>query len=279
MSQVSENSHTSSELQPNATIEVGDLTYRVCLTWRPLYGTDGRRTDALAQESVETIWIAADIAAHKRWARFAHELSHVADFVFGEPVDAEARARRDELLDYLKNRFADAIGGRGAMLDWQAVDEPRLYRWRREMQVQPPPSDEPVRELKIVVDEGPPLEAVEPTPREPVDYEPSYRPDKVPCRMLDMRYCPKCQRAVPLWQIIDHKIEHPHWGPVLHREIYCACRPAIFGWLEPAGPGWKPAPETGSLEPAPRIETDPEKVKVWREAHKEAVADFTDGPV
>jgi hypothetical protein len=279
MSQSAPSRDLVSVLEPNATINVADVVYRVCLTWRPLYGLDGRRTDALAQESTETIWIAADIAPHKRWARFVHELSHVCDFVFGEPAGCEDRARRTELMDWLTNRFEDQISGRLSMATWQAVDSPRLYRWRKEMQVQPPPSDEPVRELKIVTDEGPPMEAVEPAPREPVESEPSYRPDKVPCRMLDMRYCPECMRPVTLNQIVDHRIEHPHWGPVLHREIYCACRPAVFGWLEPAGPGWKPAPETGSLEPTPRIETDPEKVKAWRETHKEAVADFSDGPV
>jgi hypothetical protein len=268
----SHHANLTTDLIPNAAIEVGDALYRVCLTWRPLYGHDGRRTDALAQESVETIWIAADVAPHKRWPRFAHELSHVADFVFGEPVDAEARARRVELMDWMLKGFEEAIGGRAAMARWEPVDSPRIYRWRKEMQVQPPPPDEPVRELSIVADEGPPLEAVEPAPA-PQAETGGYQPGRVPCRMLDMRYCPECQRPVTLAQIVDHKLEHPHWGPVLHREIYCACRPAVFGWLEPAGPGWKPAAETGSLEPEPRVETDPEKIRAWREAHPQAVQD------
>lgn len=84
-----------------------------------------------------------------------------------------------------------------------------------------------------------------------------------PGRMLDTRYCPGCSRPVPGPLVIDLRQEDPHFGPVLFRTIHCECLPGLWHWFEPAGAKWKPALETGSLEPRPRKTTDPRLIAQW----------------
>lgn len=212
---------------------------------------------ALAVQNDMTIYISSRARPARRLNLLEHEATHPYVWATAMPRTEEEVANMAQTVARTVREQVNRQGGVKALISLR-------------------PKEEDVEDLVYADDdaapEEPPFEATPAPVRKTVQPWASSsgtRPTAVheipAATMVAMRYCPQCQRPVHPSTIVDEQLEDPTYGPVLYRTIHCDCIKGLWSWFEPAGPGWKPAPGTGSLEREPRVETDPEKVREWLE--------------
>lgn len=247
-------------------VDICGTVYEIRIQRAPLCASDGTEVAALAVEYERAIYLSSDLSREERAEYLAHELVHPLAWATAEPRTEEDAARL----------------ARTAFRIVRALDQERLrslpvLRWTIQWSA-------PVRELVYVDADAPEADpqaapdSFTPVCRPVVQVE-QWRsttkplsPAGMPATMIQRRYCPGCDRPVHPSEIVDERKEDPTFGPVLFRTMHCDCIKGLYHWFEPATAGWKPAPETGSLEPAPRKTTDPAAVEAWMKQHASSVS-------
>ncbi len=244
-------------------VAVGGYRYAVKVSPRVPNGNVG-----FCVWATKEILISPSIPPEARLEALGHEYKEA--YLFHYP-DADDKEKGCDLFAALFSQLYDSLASSGGLL--------ALQRLLPEKYVEPPkaePAPEADENLTYEPDPTAPPAGIDDAEITQVDGPKSKKadastwradPGRTPSRMIDVRCCPGCRRGVAVGQIVDERHQDPYWGPVLFRTIHCHCLPGLWHWFEPAGPGWKPLPVSGSLEPEPRKTTNPIKVAAWLTDH------------